>query len=465
MKTKILAGSVIGAAAVAFWACGEGTINEFSEQEEIVKVQYVETENAAWSLCQDTTIYRDTLTGTVYEVPVPGLTQEYKVNKCLLAANPNANGTEVEIVVPSQPSSSSRTPIEQPESSSSRDDNVIIRPKSSTSAPIIDTTVNPVSSSAVMEEIKGLAACAPVLQAGQTGIDKGTAAKWKITPNSKSGFLMSDYLKADVVWNFAGEGINTTTETLVGVNGPEVTYTNSGDFPATATITMGMKTETVACTPLHVNGFPISGCKCAAAAEKVDIALGEVGTWAVSSCQSQAAIIGYEWNGTDPGMTGESATLTFTEKNVVATPTVTVINDDNTKATFECAAVMSTNSDDPDYKLSFEGNQVPSNEKVYVDVPTGKEACVQVSFDWTGTWVPNGGISMKCDLKVSDNVSGLKMDITYNGKTTSFKGDYNISNEGISLGSVTQGLNNKGDVCITATVNGSPTSARCYFSN
>jgi hypothetical protein len=206
----------------------------------------------------------------------------------------------------------------------------------------------------------------------------------------------------------------------------------------------------------------ITGCKCTATSETVDVTEGGVAAWTVTGCVSQGAnITTYTWEGA--GVTGEgtSATATLAAKGDVIQPTLVVGNDDNTLQDVTCPAVKAIDSNTPDYVLEFEGSNITSS--VYQDIPFNQEACIHVSYDWQNEgWQPER-ISVLCDVEVR-GTPGLTMDISYDGSKKSYKGDYNISNSGISLGPVKYGHNEIGKVCVTVTAAEDGT-AKCYLSS
>ncbi|WP_294958934.1 hypothetical protein [uncultured Fibrobacter sp.] len=126
----------------------------------------------------------------------------------------------------------------------------------------------------------------------------------------------------------------------------------------------------------EVVGAAITGCKCAAASETVDVAEGGVAAWTVTGCTTQGAnITTYTWGGA--GVTGEgtSATATLAAKGDVIQPTLVVGNDDNTLQDVTCPAVKAIDSNTPDYVfdknsairgLRFEGNV---NTTILFDMP------------------------------------------------------------------------------------------------
>lgn len=181
------------------------------------------------------------------------------------------------------------------------------------------------------------------------------------------------------------------------------TFAKSGDH----TVSVKIKNKTFDCGIQHVNGAPITGCTCTPDVEKPDVAGGPVTvTWTVSSCVTDATIVGYSW--TDATGSSTTATAVFSEKNVEVVPEVTVSNDDNAEKTFTCSAVKSINSDSPDYEITA------LNSKVMV--PSG--SCVTVS-------VSNNHVRVEHPWQFED----CTITLTYNGTSQSTSPAYcNLSN-------------------------------------
>ena len=182
--------------------------------------------------------------------------------------------------------------------------------------------------------VTGLGSCAPV----NTSIEKGSSTKWKFSYNLDAGFSAIDFAKATYVWNF-GAGAIPATDATPSTSAP-VTYTNSGIAVASVTVTMhNGNTETIQCSPLQVNGDPITGCKCTTEATSVDFTATPDVTWSVTGCTSASSPLTYNWNGTDGGTT---FTNSFTAATASYAPTLKVGNSDNTVIDVACPAVKVT---------------------------------------------------------------------------------------------------------------------------
>jgi len=256
------------------------------------------------------------------------------------------------------------------------------------------------SSSSSVKVITGLGMCEPVT----TPIDKGTGStKWKFSYNLDAGFSAIDFAKATYVWNF-GAGAIPATDATPSTSAP-VTYTNSGIAVASVTVTMhNGNTETIQCSPLQVNGDPITGCKCTTEATSVDFTATPDVTWSVTGCTSASSPLTYNWNGTDGGTT---FTNSFTAATASYAPTLKVGNSDNTVIDVPCSAVKVTEG--AEYVIK------ESNEYGEVKLPSGSSVVV---YEYEG--YNNGSIYCKVDRADSPSgyLNGSVNDVTIKG------GDY-----------------------------------------
>ncbi len=214
------------------------------------------------------------------------------------------------------------------------------------------------SSSAVV--ITGLGMCEPVT----TPIDKGTGStKWKFTPNMNAGYTAIDFAKANYAWNF-GAGATPATDNTPSTSAA-VSYANSGVVTASVTVTIGGASETIQCSPLQVNGDPITGCKCTAEAASVDFTVTPDVTWSVTGCTSASAPLTYNWNGTDGA---ETFTNSFTAATASYAPKLKVGNADNTVIDVPCSAVKVTEG--VEYVIK------ESSSRGAIDLPAGSSIVV-----------------------------------------------------------------------------------------
>ena len=293
-----------------------------------------------------------------------GSLKDLAVTACKDSPKCNANASE--IVEPTS-SSAADSPVTEPSSQSQAPTSSasIPTPLSSSSTPIVNLSsvavssssagvVTPTSSAAIVDDGTVNGTCAPV----PATISKGGSTTWKFTKLSPAGMAgMTKQQNAIFDWAMTGstEG-SFSAKGSAGGTAATATYAASGSFTATLTVD-GNK---ITCSPLQVNGAPITGCVCTPDVANPDVASGPATvTWKVSGCQTTGATItGYAW--TDATGTGETATASFTEKGQTITPVVTVSNDDNTQEQFTCAAAKAVNSSTPDYEIDGTGSTIPS---------------------------------------------------------------------------------------------------------
>ena len=241
-------------------------------------------------------------------------------------------------------SSSSVIYIDVDFSSSSEKDPVVIVDKPTSSATIIDVPWEPGLSSSEVAIVTNLGSCKPAT----SPISKGTAVAWTFTPNPDlpKEMLIKFAYKDAYAWDFGGL---TDDGSGSGRTSGKVTYTTSGKYTASVTVTIDGSAETKVCSELEVNGAPITGCKCTAdASGAVDYLETPTVTWSVTGCTSVGATVNsYAWN----GVAGAEATYahTFAAATAAYAPTLKVANDDNTEIDVECTAVKVTEG--PEYIL------------------------------------------------------------------------------------------------------------------
>ncbi len=409
MKKKYLGFALAALVGGAFVACGDGD----------VVTPGIEDQAALYT---DSTAYLDHIaeaTAACKQDPV---------------CSAKMNGTPVET------SSSSSVPITEPDDATSSPSS---SPSSSASTPVNPTgssssvAINFSSSSAVSPALSSSSVtivddgtvngtCAPV----PAIISKGASTVWTFTietPAGLSGITASQ--KASYSWSLpnsveldtAGIGVKTVTRT----------YAASGSFGATLVV----DGNTVQCSPLQVNGAPITGCTCTPTADTVDVASGAAtATWNVTGCTSTGAeITGYTWTGATG--TGESATASLSTKGETITPTVTVANNDNTSTEFTCGAVKAIDSSAPEYEIDGTGVTIPSGSCGTVTVAgnlrithsyVGTDCTVGLTIDGTAYAdetvaqcnvyygkLSYDGVSVSAGQQVCVTVSGAASDMTF----------------------------------------------------
>lgn len=234
---------------------------------------------------------------------------------------------------------------------------MVIVQRSSSSAYVISsgtsTALQSSSSETIVTPGGDVGTCAPQ----KSEINRGESTVWVMTKNPSLN--AQAILTATFDWTFGEDAQPGESHKEKNLSSDAITYGTSGVKNATLVFTSGGKASTMQCSPLQVNGAPITGCKCAAASETVDVAEGGVVTWSIAGCVSSGAnVTGYTWGGT--GVTGEgtNGTATLAAKGDVAVATVIVANDDNTKTTVECPSVKAVDSNIPDFEIKKTNDKV-----------------------------------------------------------------------------------------------------------
>ena len=131
------------------------------------------------------------------------------------------------------------------------------------------------------------------------------------------------------------------------------TFTTKGSFDVSVTI----KEKEFTCGKINVLGAAITNCVCKPNEYKPDVVSGSATvTWTVSSCNTDANIIGYTWSGVSGS--NETATYEFTEKNEKVKPSVVVKNDDGVEKEFVCDSSKAFNSDEIEEELVWQQNKI-----------------------------------------------------------------------------------------------------------
>lgn len=389
MNKKLFVGiSMVTAVSAGFWACGEGTINEMTEMDNVISMQYP-LDPATGGASPELQNLRDNAKNSCKEDM-----------GCYTQYQGYLEGTEPVDVPESSSSEEIQGPNTNPTmSSSSRGDFNIVTKPSSSSMQIID---NPEPTSSAGEEIvvpvTGLGSCAPA----STPINKGGKVKWKFSANTANAtYRPADFAKAQFAWNFTGG----TPATDIGATSGDITYSASGAVGASLTVTMGDgASETIQCSSLQVNGDPITGCKCTTAAASVDYTATPDVTWSVTGCTSASDITSYTWDGAEGG---ETFTKAFDAAVASYAPKLKVGNNDNTVVDVTCSAVKVTEGAEYEIKVSQDKVELPG-PGVYAVVTKG-----------------GSGLTA---CRVSCNANGA-LTVKVNGKT--FTGSYYVNFEGI----------------------------------
>ena len=320
MKKKLIASiSAVAAVSASFWACGDGNINPMLDPGD-TQFNYMDENEFA-------SVRDDALQSCRNDI---GCYMHYK------AYLDGDEPIEEPVVNSSDDSGSNQNP-NPVFSSSSRGEVIIVTNPSSSSVLVFNP--DPVSSSSGIEivPVSGLGSC----KAASASISKGQSVAWKFTPNgSNTKYTAMQFAsQADYKWNFGGladdgSGVRATSG--------KVTYMNSGVANASVTVTMpDGASEVINCTPLQVDGDPITGCKCAPVGVTGSVNFLETPdvSWTVSGCVSASEVNSYTWDGTP----GEATfTKTFTAEAKSYAPTLKVGNADKTVVDVTCSAVKVT---------------------------------------------------------------------------------------------------------------------------
>ena len=415
MNKKIYAGMIAFGIAASFWACGSGEIINPSENDLTMK-EMAKLPDGEVIAAFDATL-------------------EMQCPECKIPSTPSSSSKTT-----NRRSSSSTTPVNRFSSSSiviytsSSDGTGPSYSSSSQSGPV------PVYSSSSSVIIVG-----PGSEAGTCGpkepvVNRGDSVTW-VFNNEPTKFPNGWILRSTFVWTTSdGLPASATVSNYNGVN-HKVYYSASGKHNALLHIDVNNSSYDLTCTPVQVNGAPITGCKCKAADPKPDITVG--GAWTVTGCTSPGAqITGYEWLGAVGSDT--SATQTFTAKNQMAAPVVNVSNDDNTVFAVQCDTVISTDKTAPDYLFEIEG-QLPQDP-----IQVKNKGCMSIRGKWSNPGY-HPSVSVLCSMKADS--SPVSFTMTYKNKTYSDKGtqSWGFSNVGGEIGMLNDGDVAFDNICVEFT--------------
>ena len=345
MNTKIFSGVLSLAIAGAFWACNDDSVITIASANQGAVVE------SSSSKTKDDISAKSSSSEDVIVVHKSSASK---------ATDPSSS-TDVL-------SSESANPTLNVSSSSSVE-LIIISGRSSSSVTVID---NPVASSAsFVVPVTGLGSCAPT----KNPINKGESTTWKFSANISSGQSPMNFVKASLVWNFSDNAVPASGAT--GLTSAPVTYAASGAANASVNVTMpDGSAESIQCSPLQVNGDPITGCECTTDATTIDYTAQPTAFWTVMGCSTLSPPLTYVW---DEGVISDDAVAAYVFSTAATvTPAVTVHNSDNTSIKVECPAVRATEG--PEYLVT------DYNERF--DLPAGES---NVVFDLPSGWHGFGG--------------------------------------------------------------------------
>lgn len=361
MNKKLLAGFSMLVTVGAFWACGDGSINKMDVADELMATQY--NSGDPEKDLENSKALKDKALKDCENDPI------CKAEYADYLANPDAPPPTSSEGSTTPTSASSNSGGGTPVSSSSHFITAVSS-ASETGPGNLDVS----SSSEAAQPVTGLGSCAPE----PTTISKGGSVNWVFKPNGMQNTLDFSQGKGSLVWTVDPAG--TETAAASGLNSPTLTFATANEYKASVVATVGLNSETIQCSPLQVDGDPITDCSCTPDAAAPDVAGGAVNvTWTVSGCKSDSPITGYEWT----GATGiaETATAEFKTKDQEITPVVKVSNADGTKKDFTCAAAKAIDATAPDYEITATGISVP-NGKCGKVMAAG---ALRISHDFVGT--------------------------------------------------------------------------------
>lgn len=380
MNKKFFAGILTFGVVATFWACGSGDIITPDEADKVMAVPGAEG---------------------IGLNPDPELIGKY-CPECL-ASVPSSSSK----AAPVKPSSSSMAfPVssaDQPLSSSwsfnlssSSKNNPFPYASSSSMGPQLP------SSSSVIVNPSGGGSCAPV----KAIVEQGEKVIWTYT--FASPVSAGDLLKATFKWSTPGASPETLEKTGAGGKNDSVSYATSGQHTASLALSTQKGSFNFQCSPVQVNGSPITGCKCSTTATSVDFTATPEVSWSVTGCSTGTGLeLKYEWDGNPDGAT--TYTKAFTEEHPGYVPKLRVSNNDNTVIEVtDCPAVKLT--DGPEYKITMTqasgAIDLPkgsSNVVLAVDAQNNTVFC-NVSRTDSPSGALNGSVN-KVSLKGSDYIA------------------------------------------------------------
>ncbi len=238
-------------------------------------------------------------------------------------------------------SSSSEENSSSGESSSSLEDSSSSE-ESSSSEDSSSSSSEDLSSSSISVQNPGtdIGTCGPEKDV----VERDETVMWKFTRGPEINTVQ--LINASFSWTF--EGGTPATVQVKGASGniQDVQYATSGDHSASLVVSMGASTYNLTCSPVHVNGDPITGCKCSTSAASVDYTSTPEVAWSVTGCVSASVPFTYNWDGTDGS---DTFTKSFYAPTASYAPVLEVGNADNTVVDVTCTAVKVT--DGPSYEI------------------------------------------------------------------------------------------------------------------
>ena len=228
----------------------------------------------------------------------------------------------------------------------------------------------------------GIGTCGPEKDV----VEKDGSVKWKFTKSPE--IEMMSLARAEFFWTFEGATPSTSYSTgSAGFIREVQRYALSGNHTASLVISTRDSTYNLTCSPVHVNGDPITGCKCTTEATSVDYTKGVPATWTVTGCTSAYMPLAFNWDGTDGS---DTFTKVFGAPADSYAPVLKVDNKGNTVIDVTCPAVRVT--DGPEYEI------VATQDAGAIRLPAGS-TMVTLRVD-----APNSTVF--CNVDRSDSPSG-----------------------------------------------------------
>lgn len=343
MNTKIFSGVLSLAIAGAFWACNDDSVITIASANQGAVVE------SSSSKTKDDSSAKSSSDSDLIIVKMSSSSSAGKTSSSSSSFTSSSSSqlkisSSAVIIIHQEPSSSSTAIVDNPKVS---------------------------SSSIIVVPVTGLGSCAPT----KNPINKGESTTWKFSANISSGQSPMNFISASFAWNFSDNAVPATDATKI--TSAPVTYATSGVANASVNVTMPDGSyETIQCSPLQVNGDPITGCECTTDATTIDYTAQPTAFWTVMGCSTLSPPLTYVW---DEGVISDDAVAAYVFSTAATvTPAVTVHNSDNTSIKVECPAVRATEG--PEYLVT------DYNERF--DLPAGES---NVVFDLPSGWHGFGG--------------------------------------------------------------------------
>ena len=248
MNKKIYGLMAFGVAA-GFWACGSGDILEPNEGDNIMKLDMANQDD---STATDPSVSWDVMTKANCPRCFEGVAKSSSSRGRGVRSSSSINGLSSSSVY-----SSSSVPGPVPGNSSSS--SAVTPPKPGSSSSSANPGPNPVSSSSVAPKpvsssssaapgpVSDFGTCAPA----RTPIAKGDTVSWVL--KAKDPTLL---MNASTSWTMVG-GTPAAVNAVKGMGGrtAQTKYDASGDYVATAQVTVGAANYTVTCRGLYCRSW------------------------------------------------------------------------------------------------------------------------------------------------------------------------------------------------------------------